>query len=157
MARSLVVAVLLIVLMAAALHLIAARRANSRPGGAGRAFLCKIRPAGRLDHPLTTRWPLRRCRAAWVHDVLIVSRGLTFPRVTAFAVRMPEETLRQTCSREVPGLGTHPLAIVLRLDNDRLVEIATRNSHRTELVGPFMAAAIPGLPAGPKEQPNVGR
>jgi hypothetical protein len=154
MATSLVVTVLLIV---AALHLAAARMSNSRPGGTGRVFLCKIRPAGRLDHPLKARWPLRRCRAAWAHDVLIVSRGLTFPRVTALAVRMPEETLRQTCAREVRGLGAHPLVIVLRLDNDRLIEIATRSSHRTDLVGPFMAAAIPGLPAGPKEQPNVGR
>lgn len=144
-----------VLLVVATRYVVAATARHAGPGA--QPFPCKFRTAGELGRPRQTRWPLRRSRAAWVHDVLIVTRGTMFPRVTTLAVRMPEEALRQTCSQEVRGLGSHPLVILLRLDDGCLVEVAAAGSHRTQLVGPFMAAAIPGLPGGPREQPNLGR
>jgi hypothetical protein len=114
-------------------------------------FVCKLRPAP-LEGPPVSRWPRRRARAFWTHDVLLVRQGLVRVRVRVLAVRTPEEPLRVTRRGEVRRLGAAPLAVVLRLDNGSLVEVAARDSARTQLVGPFFAAAIPGLPNGPRER-----
>jgi hypothetical protein len=114
-------------------------------------FVCKLRPAP-LEGLPAPRWPRRRARAFWTHDVLLVRQGLVRVRVRVLAVRTPEEPLRVTRRGEVHRLGAAPLAVVLRLDNGSLVEVAARDSARTHLVGPFFAAAIPGLSSGPRER-----
>jgi hypothetical protein len=114
-------------------------------------FACKLRTAP-LEGSLAQRWPRRRARAFWTHDVLLVRQGLVHVRVRVLAVRTPEEPLRVTQRGEVHRLGAAPLAVVLRLDDGSLVEVAARASARTQLVGPFFAAAIPGLSSGPRER-----
>ena len=47
--------------------------------------------------------------------------------------------------------------VLLVLAAAALVKVATARHHRNALVGPFLAAAIPGLPRGPRERPNLGR
>jgi hypothetical protein len=120
------------------------------PTGAA-TFVCKLRPAP-LEGLPTPRWPRRRAHAFWTHDVLLVRQGLVRARVRVLAVRTPEEPLRVTRRGEVRRLGAAPLAVVLRLDDGSLVEVAARDSARTHLVGPFFAAAIPGLSSGPRER-----
>jgi hypothetical protein len=39
----------------------------------------------------------------------------------------------------------------------RQVEVAAPADARTRLVGPFFAAAIPGLPSGPRDRKNLER
>lgn len=114
-------------------------------------FVCKLRPAP-VDGRPAPRWPRRRGRAFWTHDVLLIRQGLVRVRVRVLAVRTPEEPLRVTRRGEVRRLGSAPLAVVLRLDDGSLVEVAVRESARTQLVGPFFAAAIPGLSNGPRER-----
>jgi hypothetical protein len=53
---------------------------------------------------------------------------------------------------EVGGLGPNPMAFPLRCDDDSLIEIAAAEEDRTLLAGPFLAAAIPGLPRAPRER-----
>lgn len=154
MAVLLVLLALLVLLVLAA---VAVRVGRARFCPAATAFPCAVRPAGRLGKPLPARWPRRRWRAVWAHDVLLLERGVLLPRIRALAVRMPEEGLRDTESHEVRRLGPAPVVVLLRLDDDSLVEVATAQVHRHDLVGPFLAAAIPGLPHGPREQPNLGR
>jgi hypothetical protein len=125
------------------------------PGDAG-TFVCKLRPAP-LEGLPAPRWPRRRARARWTHDVLLVRQGPLPVRVRVLAVRTPEERLRVTWRREVRRLGAEPLAVVLRLDDGRLIEVAAPAKARTELVGPFFAAAIPGLTGGPRERRNLER
>jgi len=137
-------------LVVAVRYVVALARRNRRRDGA-RPFACVVRPAGR------SRWPLRTSRATWAHDVLLVSRGVMFPRITALPVRIPEETLRDSRPGELRRLGGEALVILLRLDDGELVEVAARSRDRTQLVGPFMAAAISGLPYGPRELPTSGR
>ena len=121
------------------------------------AFACKVRsPRGDAVVP-RKRWPVRRVRAIWVHDVLVVRRGLLVPRTTVLAVRLPDDVVREARQREVRGLGRRPLVIRLRLDDGLLVDVAAAGENRTLLVGPFLAAAVIGLPRGPSERPNLGR
>jgi hypothetical protein len=124
---------------------------------AGTTFPCRVRPAGRLGHQRPGCWPRERWRGAWVHDVLLLERGVLLRRITSLAVRMPEEPLRNASPGEVRGLGRDPVVVLLRLDDDNLVEVAAASEHRADLVGPFGAAAIPGLPHAPREHPNLGR
>jgi hypothetical protein len=130
-------------------------RARSSPRPA--AFPCKVRPKGGPGDKHANRWPRSRWRGAWAHEVLLLDRGVLLPRTAALAVRMPEEALRDAGPGEVNRLGPDPVVVLLRLDDDSLIEVAAPHARRVELVGPFMAAAIPGLPRGPREQRHLGR
>jgi hypothetical protein len=126
------------------------------------AFRCKVRvprtlrrPHQRLEPPagFGTRWGHRRTRAVWVHDVLLVQHGLLGQRVVALPVRTPDEVIRSAPADVVPGLGPSPQVLRLRLDEGPPVEVATTSEARSLVVGPFMAAAIPGLPTAPADRP----
>jgi hypothetical protein len=147
--------IVLAILILAAVSITAALAACLRFPAGSSSFRCKIRPAT-ADGAQERRWPRRRCRAAWVHDVLLVRRGLLLVGLTALAVRAPEEPLRDTRPGEVHRLGKTVLALVVRLDDGTSVEVAAAAHERTALVGPFFAAAIPGLPRGPREHRNLG-
>lgn len=115
-------------------------------GGPVEMFACKSRLCWH------TRWPRRRARAMWVHGVLIVQVGRVRPRTTALAVRLPEDVTREAREDEISGLGPHPVVITLRLDDDLLIDVASSEQDRSLLVGPFWAAAIPGLRSGQVER-----
>lgn len=152
-----VLLVVLVLALIAVVALVAVRLGRARFCPSATTFPCALRPAGRQGSPQRGRWPRRRWRAAWAHDVLLLERGVLLPRVTALTVRMPEEGLRDVRPDEVGRLGRDGFVVLLRLDDDSLVEVAAARAHRNDLVGPFMAAAIPGLPRGPREQSNLRR
>jgi hypothetical protein len=112
---------------------------------AGPTFACRIwSPAGSRPG----RWnraSVRRARAVWVHDVLLVQRGRLFPRLLVLPVRLPEDSMRFAEPGEVSGLTTMPLVIELRLDDGSIVAVAAASQDRTSLAGPFLAAAIATL------------
>jgi hypothetical protein len=83
--------------------------------------------------------------------VLVVHRGVFLPRLLTFAVRGPGDALRRSCRPEISWLGAEPVVLSLQLDDGRQLDIAARGSDRTALVGPFLTAAIPGLPQAPIE------
>jgi hypothetical protein len=117
------------------------------------AFPCKLRPAPPGGRPAT--WPRRRRRATWIHDVLLVRRGMPLPRIEALQVRTPDDRVRETTAHEIPGLGAAPVAVVLRLDDGTLLEVACPGTARDLLVGPFLAAAVPHRPRGRRGQRNI--
>jgi len=78
-------------------------RWRSAPPGTG--FPCRLRPAGRLGHQRPGSWPRRRWHGTWVHDVLLLERGVLLRRITSLSVRMPEEAMRNAWPGEVRGLG----------------------------------------------------
>lgn len=156
--------VVLLVLLALALSagatMLATRLGTARFCPRATTFACRVRAVNRPgdhrpDHR-PARWPRRRWRGAWAHDVLLLKRGALLPRVTALTVRMPEDALRDAWPRELRGLGHDPVVVLLRLDDDSLVEVGAAREHRADLVGPFMAAVIPGLPRGRPERPHPG-
>jgi len=131
------------------------------------AFRCRLR---RSDGVLTlSRWRVRRLLwkwfgdwarpwprvdtwAVWAHDVLLVHRGLVRPRVSVFRVRFPDGPMVLLSDFEVTGLGPNPMVFPLRCDDESLLEVAAAEEDRTLLAGPFLAAAIPGLPKAPRER-----
>jgi hypothetical protein len=116
----------------------------------GPTFRCKERSADTAE-ALARRWPRGRGRARWVHDVLLVQRGILRPRTEAWPVSGPDRPIRQTFRVEVAGLGAAPVVLTLRLDDGRTIQVAAREADRTALAGPFLAAVIPSLPRAPTE------
>lgn len=120
------------------------------------AFRCRLRMSDAAKPPLrppgiTARWGRRR-HAVWVHDVLLVQHGLVGQHITAVPVRIPEDAIRPVPYKVPRRLGPDPQALRLRLDDGPLVEIATTGESRSLIAGPFLAAAIPGLPAAPADR-----
>jgi len=113
---------------------------------AGPTFACRcwsLTDSG--SAPGSGRWNrsnLRRARAVWVHDVLLIQRGRLFPRLLVLPVRLPDDSMRFAEPGEVSGLTARPLVMELRLDDGSLVAVAAASRDRTSLAGPFLAAAI---------------
>jgi hypothetical protein len=150
-----VVVLAVLVLMVGALT--AGARVRIQFAGADGAFRCKLRARYDRLPGIRRRWPLWPTYARWVHDVLLVQRGLLCPRTVALPVRMPEQVIRDGSGWSLRGLGDGPLRLDLRLDDGRLVEVAAPGTARTLLTGPYLAAAIPGLPLARRERPYPSR
>jgi hypothetical protein len=119
------------------------------------SFGCKVRALGepRLAGTRFRQcWGRRRTAAVWAHDVLLVRCGLFGQQVVALPVRLPEHGPRPAPDL-VRGLGSDPQVLGLRLDGGSVVELAIAAEARVAAVGPFLAAAIPGLPAAPADRP----
>jgi hypothetical protein len=108
-------------------------------------FRCRV---GQVTEDGRLRWDPRRCQAFWQHDVLLLRFGA---QTLALPVRLPEDSVRETLSRTPGGLGPFPVRLRLRLDDGRTVEVVAGAKDRARLVGPFLTAALPGMPAGPRE------
>jgi hypothetical protein len=52
---------------------------------------------------------------------------------------------------EVRGLGLRTVALRLTAEDGSRLVVATSVADRTALVGPFLAAALPGLPRAPRD------
>src|SRR5690348_14448600 len=76
------------------------------------AFRCKVRLPGDPEQPLAP-WPRQRTRARWIHDVLVVQRGLLLPHAAALAARGPDRAVRRTSRVEVSRLGADPMVLTL--------------------------------------------
>lgn len=85
------------------------------------------------------KWPRRKAYARWVHDVLVVHRGLALIRIQV----LPVAGLCPSGARSaVHGLGGDPISIRLRLDGGDVVEVATGAVDQAALQGPFVV--VPG-------------
>lgn len=134
--------------------LLAGWRSRRRFAAAEGVFRCKVRARGIRLGGLAAGWSRRATRARWQHDVLLVHRGLLFPRTVPLAVRKVEGAVRNARYREVGRLDAAPLLITLRLDDGMSVEVAAPAADRAALAGPYLAAAIPGLPPARTERPG---
>lgn len=149
--------VIVSVLLLLCVLVVAALVASLRFPAGAQAFPCKLRPVTSTGG--TRPWPRRRCRATWVHDVLLVRRGVLPARLQALPVRTPEDPPRETTPTEVRGLGRGAVAVVLRLDDGTLLEVAAPWASRMRVVGPFLAAAAAATEPlrGPRGHRNIER
>jgi hypothetical protein len=131
---------------AALLGLRARARFRRTPG----AFRCTVRLP---DQPHRTRFGRGRrpTSAVWVHDVLLVRRGMFGQQIAALPVRIPEDG-PEPAAGTIRGLGPEPYLLSLRLDGGQLVDVALPAEARVPAVGPFLAAAMRGLPDAPAER-----
>lgn len=101
-------------------------------------FECKARRiAGDFDG-IRDRWPRRPRYAEWVHDVLIVHRGITLVRSVALPVATCTE-IAGTARLDVKSFGSAPQIVELHLDDGAIIELA--GPTEAPLLGPFAARA----------------
>ncbi len=99
------------------------------------------------------RWGRLRTRARWVDRVLLVQTGLLRIRTLAMAVTLPSNaTVQADSDGRIRRLGPRPQILRVTDEDGRPLQVAAAHWDRTRLVGPFLAAAIPGLPAAPPER-----
>jgi hypothetical protein len=79
--------------------------------------------------------------ASWAHGVLLVRTGL-LGRVDVLPVRFPEGAVTSTSREEARGLGPAPIMVLLRLDDNRLIELAAPAEAHDLVAGPFLAACV---------------
>ncbi|MGY1753494.1 hypothetical protein [Blastococcus sp. SYSU D01042] len=121
-------------------------RFRVRPG----SFRCRLSagPSGRRR----AAWRVRRTRAVWVHDVLLVQAGVLRTGVTVLPARVDREAaVHRLPPYAVRGLGRQAVALRLTTDEDRPLVVATASRDRTALAGPFLTACVPGAPRAPRE------
>lgn len=133
---TLAVAALAVAVAGPSYALWARRRLRRSPG----VFACRLRPVGPL---VAGRWARQRRHARWVHDVLLVHRGMTLRRCVALpaaAVTGP------TAGMAVRGLGERAVGLRLLLDDGRLFDVAVSEGDAAVATGPF-AWRRPATPA----------
>jgi hypothetical protein len=156
--RSLVIVVSLLLLIALTAQLIRRRRFARAEG----AFRCKARVcAGRsvIWPALRSGWTLRRLWARWEGDELVVRRGVLLLRTARLPARVRSDGVYLLTCLDVTRLGGQPIAVDLEISDGSRIEVATRNSARSALVGPYLTAALHGLPRAPaprRQTPGAG-
>ena len=111
------------------------RRAFARQPG---AFRAKLRVVSGQAPGVKDTWPRRQVVGRWVHDVLVIHRGLARARSGALGVASATGSLT-TAPVGVRGLGARPLAMTLVLDSGACVQLAAPTDARDTMVGPFIA------------------
>jgi hypothetical protein len=110
-------------------------------------FQCRIRALGSPPkgwRMLRRTWS-RRVWAWWSGDVLTVRRGPVLDR----RVRLAALVVADVWPFTLRPFGSRGVAVRLALEDDCQIEIAAVDWSRTQLVGPYLAAAITHLPKAP--------
>jgi hypothetical protein len=117
------------------------------------SFRCRLGPPASRWRPVRGRWCLRRSWAAWVDDVLLVRSGALRLWLTPLSVGVAEDVRLQALGPgEVRGLGPRPVALQVTVRGGGELEIAVAAESADRLVGPFLTAALSGLPDAPRER-----
>jgi len=132
------------------------RRRFARSGG---VFRCRVRASG--DPPtlwpwLRVRWS-RRLPAYWIEDVLVVRRGPVLNRSVVLPVRWCDDSTRAATGQKPKRCGDRPLILRLTLVDGCRIAITAGEDARLDLVGPYLSAALRGLPDGPAPGRRVPR
>ena len=141
----------LCLLLGAAAEAARVRRRFARNPG---VFRCKLRAPDNPSGGVRRSWDRFSRRAVWVHDVLLVQHGFLRQHILALPARIPDDVLSPVGVGEATGLGPDPQMLPLQLDDGRVVEVVVRAEAQPLVAGPFLSAAIPGLPAAPVELPS---
>lgn len=114
-------------------------------------FRCRLGPpSGWRRH--RALWRLRRTRAVWLHDVLVIQSGCLRLGLTVVCPTISRGASVETLApSEVRGLGLHAVALALTAEDGRRFVVATSVLDRSALVGPFLTAAVAGLPRAPRD------
>ena len=98
-------------------------------------FPCKIRRLS--DDTDEAQWDRRLVHARWVHDVLLVSRGLALVRFTAVPVAALVAGPDPAEPTTVTKLGPAPVVAWFRLDDGSTIVAAANGEDDVRLLGPF--------------------
>jgi hypothetical protein len=145
---SLLVATLALLLLGTG---VLAHRGRKRFIWAGDTFRCRFRNCGysSATWPRLRRQWSRPMWASWTGDVLQVRRGPVFDRVLELRASVTANGVYRLPAREAKRCGPDPVAVCLHLADGSGIEIVTDMESRIDLVGPYLIAAIHGLPGAP--------
>jgi hypothetical protein len=117
-----------------------------------RSFRCRVRRTW-PGRDRRARWRWFATHAMWAHDVLLLRAGFLRLGLTALVVCPARDArVEPLPGADVRRLGGHPMSLRLTLADGGMMEIAVAEERRTDLVGPFLTAALPGLPRAPREK-----
>jgi hypothetical protein len=121
------------------------RRVFTRTPG---VFPAKVRVTGGQVARFKPSWPRRHGHARWVHDVVLVHRGLVLSRTQALLVASVDDPLVSRMSYEVTDLGPLPVVLTLTLESGATVDLAARIEDSEAVVGPYAVALLNGRGRG---------
>ena len=98
------------------------RKVKSQPG----IFQVKTRLEASADLEKEPKWPRMSNYAQWVHDVLIVRKGMGLMIAVPYGVTAVEGPVPEANVGEVKGMGDRPFVTSLRLDDDSILQVALR-------------------------------
>ena len=118
----------------------------------GSSFRCRLgRVTVRGKSYRAQHWARFKTRAKWADDVLVAQIGPLWALTLCVPVRLPLDARIQAEERAtVRRLGAHPHSLIIERDGRPPLLVAVRAKDRTRLVGPFLAAAVAGLPSAPR-------
>jgi hypothetical protein len=126
-------------------------RARVRYARSALFFRCRLGPPPSRRRARRARWRLRRSWAGWVDDVLVVRSGAWRLWLTPLSVGVAGDVKLQALGPgEARGLGPRPVALQLTVRGAGELEIAVSAEDADLLVGPFLTAALSGLPGAPR-------
>lgn len=94
---------------------------------------------GRVD-ALDDSWGRTPVYVRWVHDVLLITRGLALVRVLAIPVADLVDGPAPVGQDGLRRLGAAPVAVRLRTDDGATIELATAADDHENLLGPFVSS-----------------
>ncbi len=97
-------------------------RVKKQPG----TFPLKVRQETDPDSNEESKWPSGVIYAQWVHDVLIVRKGLGLMLTIPYGIKGVEGSPQEADPDEVKKLGDHPVVIRAVLDDDSILMVAVR-------------------------------
>ena len=111
------------------------RRFKRAPG----AFAAKLCLTSGAVSGLKQSWPRRPLVARWVHDVLVIHRGLALVRTDLLGVSRAIGTIEAADAKRLRRLGADPCTLTLVLDSGASVQLGASADDRDTMVGPFAA------------------
>lgn len=100
-------------------------------------LVAKIRLRSGSFEGISEKWTPMPIAALWVHDVLLVHKGLALVRTLPVPVAETVGTAQAANSSEIKRLGEQPTLLAFRLDYGAELELATPGDSSSVALGPF--------------------
>jgi hypothetical protein len=111
------------------------RQFRNTPG----VFRAKVRLNSGTFDGLGESWPPMPAYARWVHDVLLVNKGLALVRTRPLPIAAAEGRVEEADPQEIKRVGDNPILLEFRLDNGATIQLAAPGEARALAYGPFDA------------------
>jgi hypothetical protein len=113
------------------------RRFKRAPG----VFRCKLRATSGDAPGIADHWPRASAYGRWVHDVLLVQKGVALVRTIPLPVTAASKPAQPADNQRLERLGDSPRVVTLQLDNRAIVELATSQADAASASGAIPASA----------------
>ena len=100
-------------------------------------FKAKLRMVSGTHKHIDGGFPRSTEHALWIHDVLVVEKGVLFTRSLHFAIADGVRHAQPADPEQVKGLGDQPVTVQFRLDDGGIIEMAVPTEFQALAAGPF--------------------